>query len=380
MKMRAKIFLLAFLLSPLAATAHVGSPDVYYDGYAGPYHLLVTIRPPAVIPGVAEIQIHSDASDISQIEILPLRMTGIAARLAPRPDLAQRSQTDPQVFNGSLWLMTRGPWKVQIKIDGQRGKADLAVPVVAVSGASGHMHKMLGVMLAVLGVFLVAGMVGIIGAANREADVTPGEQPSDAKKSRARIAMLAMSALILTIVFYSNRWWDAETVDNAKLAYKLPHLQSLLQGNLLQLHLEAPESHSISQFQLASPDRLRLDDLIPDHGHLMHLFLIRLPDMKSFWHLHPEQTSAGEFSQGLPNIPAGHYQLYADIVHHTGFAETQVGEIDLPGTAGTSSNQDDAGIADASADETVSDLGDGYRMVWENGSEPLKAKEAIHFR
>ena len=197
--------------------------------------------------------------------------------------------------------------------------------------------------------------------------------------------MVAMSALILAIVFYSNRWWDAETVDNAKLAYKLPHLQSLLQGNLLQLHLEAPESHSISQFQLASPDRLRLDDLIPDHGHLMHLFLIRMPDMKSFWHLHPEQTSAGEFSQALPNIPAGHYRVYADIVHHTGFAETQVGEIGLPAMSQPPVNvirayTDDAGIPDLFASDKVSHLSDGYRMVWEKGSEPLKAKEATHFR
>jgi len=31
---------------PLASWAHVNSPDVYFDGYAGKYHLLVTITPP----------------------------------------------------------------------------------------------------------------------------------------------------------------------------------------------------------------------------------------------------------------------------------------------------------------------------------------------
>jgi len=31
-------------------------------------------------------------------------------------------------------------------------------------------------------------------------------------------------------------------------------------------------------------------------------------------------------------------------------------------------------------DENVSELGDGYRMVWERDAAPLKAKEAMHFR
>ena len=34
-----------FAVAPVVE-AHVGSPDVVQDGQAGPYHLLVTIRPP----------------------------------------------------------------------------------------------------------------------------------------------------------------------------------------------------------------------------------------------------------------------------------------------------------------------------------------------
>ena len=43
-----------FLLCVVPAHAHVGSPDVYAEGDAGPYKLFVVIRPPLVIPGVAE--------------------------------------------------------------------------------------------------------------------------------------------------------------------------------------------------------------------------------------------------------------------------------------------------------------------------------------
>src|SRR6266481_2155683 len=91
-------FLLFLLLLPVSGTAHVGNPDVYYDGYAGPYHLLVTLRPPLVVPGVAQIEIRSAANDVDQIKILPLRVIGPGAKMAPLPDTAQHSATDPQLY------------------------------------------------------------------------------------------------------------------------------------------------------------------------------------------------------------------------------------------------------------------------------------------
>ncbi len=35
----------------LLCTAHVGSPDVWYEGDAGPYHVIVYVRVPGVVPG-----------------------------------------------------------------------------------------------------------------------------------------------------------------------------------------------------------------------------------------------------------------------------------------------------------------------------------------
>ena len=53
----------ALLALAPAVEAHVGSPDAVQDGQAGPYHLLVTIRPPEVIPGVAHGIAHGPARD-----------------------------------------------------------------------------------------------------------------------------------------------------------------------------------------------------------------------------------------------------------------------------------------------------------------------------
>ena len=73
-----------------AASAHVGSPDVFFQGNAGPYPLLVTIRPPDVIPGVARIEVRSLRPGVERIELTPTPMTGPAATHPPIADVAQR--------------------------------------------------------------------------------------------------------------------------------------------------------------------------------------------------------------------------------------------------------------------------------------------------
>lgn len=77
------------------------------------------------------------------------------------------------------------------------------------------------------------------------------------------------------------------------------------------------------------------------------MYLIRLPGMERVWHLHPEMTGPGNFTQNLPALSAGRYQIYADIVHGSGLPETLAAQIqiDLPGTAGHPLTGDDAGGA-----------------------------------
>ena len=78
----------------------------------------------------------------------------------------------------------------------------------------------------------------------------------------------------------------------------------------------------------------RLGDLVPDHDHLMHLYIIRWPKtMDVTFHLHPEQVSARRLrAHALPTVPPGDYRLFADIVHATGFPETATAtlHIDVP--------------------------------------------------
>jgi hypothetical protein len=345
--------LLLFLL-------HVGSPDVFFEGAAGPYRLFVTIRPPLVIPGVAEIEIRSASPDLDALHLTPMPLTGLGAKFPPTADRARRSKEDSQYYSGSLWLMTSGSWQVKIQAEGKQGRGDLAVPIPALALRTEKMQRTLGVILAALGLILSAGVVSIIGAAVRESQVEPGQAPSPEALRRARRAMSITAVLVAAILYLGKLWWDSEAGFFERFLYRPLELTATL----------APPSRLDLRLRETSRQRFPrpLDQLLPDHGHLVHLFVVRLPNLDQIWHLHPDQTEPGAFTQRLPDLPAGRYQLFADIVFPNGLPETATTEIDLPGVRGTPLTGDDAS----------SDL--RAPLTWERDDTPLQAKRATLFR
>ncbi len=359
----------------LLAPAHVGSPDVFYQGDAGPYKLLIAIRPPEVVPGVAEIEIRSVSADIRQIHIVPLRLGFQNPQFTPVPDVAQRSTEDPQFYTGSLWLMACCSWQVRVDVDGARGPGRLAVPVPALATRMLGMRKATGAILVSLALLLCFGLVSIAGAAVRDAMLEPGTQPDATRVRRSRWVMAGAAVFVAGALWLGNHWWGEEAGFYARFVYKPMRLQTAVEGgNRLSL-------------RLADPGWLnrRTDDLLPDHNHLMHLYVIRVPHMEKVWHLHPERQGDGSFVQQLPSMPAGRYALYADIVHANGMPETATAEIEAPEIAGQPLEGDDAAgagppLATADSARSVSPLSNGYRMVWERGGTPFRAKQANLFR
>jgi hypothetical protein len=72
---------------------------------------------------------------------------------------------------------------------------------------------------------------------------------------------------------------------------------------------------------------------MPDHGKLMHLFMVREPALDAMAHLHPIARSAAglDFDADVPSLPAGRYRVYGDIVHESGYAQTLISSVELTG-------------------------------------------------
>ncbi len=366
-------FRLLLLVIALPLWAHVGSPDIFFERDAGPYHLLVTIRPPQVIPGVAEVEIRSASKDVRQIRVVPLRITR-SQQFAPVPELTRRSPEDPQFFTGSLWLMATGSWQVRVLVDGARGAAALSVPVPALATRVLGMDRAMSVMLALLGLFLCVGLVSIAAASVREAPLEPGERPDPSRIRKSRIVIVAAALLLAGTLYLGNRWWSSEDGVYRRLVFKPLQLKARIVGGQLEL-------------QLADPGWLsrRTDDLLPDHGHLMHLYVIRVPEMDRVFHLHPERGEDDWFTQRLPDMPAGRYALFGDIVHANGLPETATAGVDIPQTTGSPLTGDDAGsnapaLSKADYNRSVTALSGGGAMIWERGSAPLRARRPYQFR
>jgi hypothetical protein len=359
--------------------AHVGSPNVFYEGDAGPYHLFVTVRVPQVIPGVAEIQIRCASNDVRAVQIVPMRLSGAGSNFPPTPDLADQSKEDPQFFTGSLWLMESGALKVRVSVDGAKGKGELSVPVPAAAQKTLKMEKPLGALLAVLMLFLAVGMIFIAGAAVREGNLGPGEVPAQSRVRRARVVMILTTVVVAGILYLGRAWWGAEANNYERNvnAFKPPSADTQLEnGNRLVIRARGQDPEWSNY--------VKMEEVIPDHNHLMHLFLISAPGLDHMWHLHPERISGGAFAEDLPSMPAGRYQIFADVVDKDGFPWTLVGGVDLPQINGKALAGDDSSwsgnaVSVQPADSTVSQLADGGRMVWRRAVEPLKANVPMNF-
>jgi hypothetical protein len=361
------------------AHAHVGSPDVFYEGNAGPYRLFATVRVPQVIPGVAEIQIRSESGDARTIRVVPMRLAGPGSNLPPTPDLAAQSKDDPQFFTASLWLMESGALQVRVLVDGTQGHGEVSVPVPSSAQRTLPMQKSLAGLLLALMLLLAFGVVFIVGAIVREGNLDIGEAPTEARRRRAGRAMLGTAVLVAVLLFLGKAWWNSNATDFQRRVdfFKPPAAAlKLVDGHRLEIRLERTE--------IRSPVYLRLGDVIPDHGHLMHLFLLRVPDLDAMWHLHPDPSGDGTFAVDLPEVPAGHYQMFADVVDPRGYPWTLVGSIDLPHIAGKSLAGDDSAWSGAplvtpAADSVNSSIPDGGHIVWQRPAGPLKANVPMEF-
>jgi hypothetical protein len=342
----------------VVCSAHVGMFDVFFAGKAGPYDVQVTVRPPGVIPGLAQITVRVNGDGVRRVTAQAAQWN-LGTRGAPAPDEATPVVGAPGLYATQLWLMTSASYAVNVAVEGSAGSGRAVVPVTAVATKRLPMIPGLGWTLAALGVFLTVGALTIVRAAAAESTLVPGEEPDSRRKWRGRGAAAVGGVVIGGLLLGGWNWWNGVDGNYARRMYRP-----------LQTKASVLATDSTRTLRLSIDDtrwqRRESSPLVPDHGKMVHLFLVRAPAMDAFAHLHPTLIDSATFDAALGTTPAGHYRFYADVVHETGFAETLTGEVDVPapGSRSQPGDPDDGILSAPAATGDSARLPDGATIVW----------------
>lgn len=354
-------------------SAHVGSPDVFWSGKAGPYAIDVVVRPPQVVPGIAEILVRAPDPGVERVTVRPVYWRA-GSHGAPSADEAKRVESAAGMYSGKLWLMAGGSYSVHVGVEGRAGKGIAVVPVAAVATGQLKLSGFLRVLLVILGLVLVAGVVTAVYAAVGESQVPPGEVVPPARRDRARIGASIAAAIVALLVLGGAKWWNAEAKAYASTLY-----------TPLRTQVSVSDSAGAPMITLRVLDTNfaegRVSALMPDHGKIAHLFLARVDSDGVLAHLHPAQVTFETLRGPLPPLPAGRYRVFADVVHETGFQRTFVDSLTvaapLPAGAARLDRDEVLFLGPLSAVSSTAALGDSITLAWAGDTLPVVGRTGV---
>ncbi len=372
-----------------SADAHVGSPDIFYDGMVGPYPARIMIRMPNVVPGRAEISVRVQTDGAVTTSFLPL-YAETAVSNAPPPDLGRLVVGETNLYAGELWLMSSGAYSVEVRIKGNQGEGMAQIPVTSVALRQLPLPSFLGKLLLGLAAILVLGGIAMAAAAAREAALPAGTTAGRAAHWKGFFAALAMAIIFGLALWGGKHWWQAEENSFRR------HLRDGPWPDLAT-EVRVQGGERILQIEVGKKAFARNDKvyLIPDHGKLMHLFLIRDGTRDAFAHVHPIRRPGGAFDVVLPPLPEGSYTLYCDLTFEGGESSTASTSIVLPPlpAAGTDNSPRPALLPDpddswaasvtnqtsatpSAGGGAVYRLADGTQVAWQTQTLPRIRQDA----
>jgi hypothetical protein len=260
--------------------------------------------------------------------------------------------------------MSRGAYSVYVTVTGPRGDGTAIVPVSAFATGRLGLSKGLGAILVVLGVFLFAGLVRIIQAASSESLLDPGAPLTSDVKTRGRRAGFIAASLLGALVLGGAKWWKDVDREYERFMYRPPEVET-------HTALEKDGSSSLwLRVRDTAAFRAIFAPVIPDHGKMMHLFVVSEGKHDVFVHLHPTEVDSLYFRTRLSGIPDGWYRLYGDVVLANGLSLTVTTRSNFSGLQKQQppADDDDSQAVIASplplAPGAAADLGGGYSLAW----------------
>jgi hypothetical protein len=324
--MQRVLFSLGFILIASILQGHIGSPGITLEGEAGPYSLTVVVNSPEVIPGTASVDVYVTDNTVREIRIKPVYWFA-GAEGTPKADVAFPVEGETGHFKGEVWLMATGSASLEIEVTGKKGAGKILLPIMAVSTAQKTMDASLGWTLAGLGIFLVILLITIVGLSSGDTMVKPGEETSSRIKRKRWIGAAIGVVVVSLLLWGGNTWWTKWEKQYKRYMYKPFTATSTVrvQDNKQILTFNV-DSIKMEQLYLTRS----LNYIIPDHGKIMHMFLVRSGKLDVFAHLHPQRLDSAKFETIIPPVPAGEYYVFTDISRLSGFSETIADTVIIP--------------------------------------------------
>lgn len=338
----------------LVATAHVGTNQVVFEGLAGGYPVRVMINPPGVVPAQVPIMVRVLQGTPTRVTVRAAQWN-VGTKGAPPAEEAAVVPGDAGVWAHNLWIMMASTYAVYVAVEGPAGSGALVVPLQTSATRTLGMTQGMTAILVVLGGLLIAGLLTIVGAATREASLPAGEQPSVARRKSARVAMASTAAILGLALFGGSKWWQAEERDYKRRMFKPIPMDASVKTVDGDRVLTIVITDSLWRSNRSTP-------IMPDHGKLMHLFLIRADDANSIAHLHPLRVHPDSFVTRIPALPEGRYLLFGDLLFQSGSQRTLVDTIDMP-VAPVVAGETSSHAAIANAGVPAFDSDDAWRTV-----------------
>jgi hypothetical protein len=379
------IFLALAFLALFAATAgaHVGSPDVFFEGKIGPYPAAIVIRMPSVIPGRSQIEVRTQSERPLEVSILPL-FSKTAVKNSPPADAAPPVVGESGVYRGDLWLMHSGAYSIEVRLRGEAGEGVAQIPIDSEATHQLPLPKYLATVLLILGAVLLGGGLAIIRVAAGESTLPPGESINRGQRRKGLIAA-SVAALVFTgALVLGYYWWNAEEANFRK---------RLREGAWPDLVAEVHAAGAQRILRLIVGDKEfgphYTIPLLPDHGKILHTFLVGENGNTSIAHVHPVRKGGKDFEVVVPPLAEGDYRIFVDLALADGLSTTTTGTVHLPPMVSAAAAEGDL---KADADDSWSPCAmaakpaangasaytfeDGLQLVWKAHPAPRLRQDA----